>query len=167
MPVIKGGRPDQAVTPDKHPRRGPRAPAGHAPMMRRASLAMIGLLAIQSVVGIVVNLNATIPAADAGAGIGPAIGRAISNGPPSLVIHVVLGLALIGCALLLVVRAAAAGRRVVLVAAVAGLAALTGAAFSGASFVASGRNSASVAMAVLAGVAIICYAVSFYAAGRR
>lgn len=93
--------------------------------------------------------------------------RAIANGPPSLVIHVVLGLALIACAGFLVVRAAVARRRAVLVAALAGLAALAGAAFSGASFVASGRNSASVAMAVLAGVAIVCYAVSFHAAGRR
>ena len=81
MPLIKGARPGQAVPPDERGRRGTRAPAGQATMMRRASLAMIGLLAVQSVVGIVVNLQATIPAADAGAGIGPAVGRAIATAP--------------------------------------------------------------------------------------
>jgi hypothetical protein len=74
MPVIKGGRPERAVAPDEHGRRGAKAPAGQAPVMRRASLVMIVLLVIQSGVGIVVNLDATIPATDPGAGIGAAVG---------------------------------------------------------------------------------------------
>lgn len=65
------------------------------------------------------------------------------------------------------VRAAIAGHRAVLVASVIGLVALAGAAFSGASFVASAHNGASVAMAVFAGVAIASYAVSCYLLGRR
>ncbi len=167
MPVIKRGRPSRAVVPDEHGRRGARALAGQAPKMRRASVAMIVLLVIQSGIGIVVNLDATIPAADSGAGIGPAVGRAISAGPGSLAIHAVLGLALIAGAAFLVVRAALAGRRAVLAVSVIGLVALAGAAFSGASFVASADNSASVAMAVFAGVALVSYAVSFYLLGRR
>jgi len=83
MPVIKGGRPGRAVAPDEHGRRSAKASAGQAAVMRRASAAMIVLLVIQSGIGIVVNLDATIPAADSGAGIGPAVGQAISAGPPS------------------------------------------------------------------------------------
>jgi hypothetical protein len=84
------------------------------------------------------SICATVPKGDHGHGIG----QAISNGPAGLTIHIVLGL--------------------LLVLAAVGLVALIGAATQGASFDDQGHPSASMAMAVLTGVAILCYGFSLY-----
>ncbi len=168
MPVIKGGRADQQVAPDEHGRRGAKALAGEAAVLRRTSLALMVLLVVQSGIGIVVNLGVTIPAADSGAGIGPAVGRAISSGPPSLAIHAVLGLALIAAAVFLVVRAALAGDRAVVVTAVAGLVSLTEAAHQRGELCGQ-RSQQRVGDDGHAWPAwpLVSYAASFYLLGRR
>lgn len=122
--------------------------------LRRAGIAALALLLIQSGLGIGVNLAVTVPAADHGHGLG----TAISNGPAALSVHVAAGLLLILAAVGLLVQAVIARHwRTIITSAIA-LLAIVGAAFAGSGFVSSGREAASAAMAVLAGVALVCYA---------
>lgn len=129
--------------------------------LRRASLAALVLLVIQYGIGIGINLYVTVPAADHGHGIG----TAISNGPGVLAAHIVIGLLLILAAAALVVQAVRARHPGVIVTSVIGLLALVGAAAQGASFVDNAHPAASMTMAVLTGVALLCYGISLYLAG--
>jgi hypothetical protein len=131
--------------------------------LRRASLAALVLLLIQYGIGIGVNLYVTVPAADQG----HTISSAISNGPAALTVHVVLGLLLILAAVALVVLAIAARRPGVIAASVIGLLALAGAAEQGAAFVDKGHASASMTMAILTGVGLLCYGICLYLLGSR
>jgi drug/metabolite transporter (DMT)-like permease len=108
-----------------------------------------------------VSLYVTVPAADHG----HTIGTAISNGPGALTVHVVLGLLLILAAATLVVQAIMARHPGVIVTSVIGLLALVGAAAQGAAFVDQAHPSASMTMAVLTGVALLCYGISLYLLG--
>ncbi len=103
--------------------------------------------------GIFLNLYVAIPASDAHAGL---FGE-IATAPPALTVHALLGLALIGTAILLVVRAVSVGDRLLAVLASAGLTAIGGAFGAGEIFVRNGMPGASLAMAVLTGVALLCY----------
>ncbi len=126
--------------------------------LRRAGIAALALLLIQSGIGTGVNLAVTVPGADRDHGLG----TAISNGPAALSFHVVIGLLLILAAIGLLVQAAVARYRPVIITSVIALLAITGAAFAGSSFVSSGREAASTAMAILAGIALVCYAVGLF-----
>lgn len=129
--------------------------------MRRASLAMLVLLLIQYGLGMAVNLYVKVPGGHPG--VGQAFGKAITQGAPALAIHAALGLLLVLDAIVLVVQAVKSGRRSTLAASVVGLLALAGAAFNGASFVSKGQAANSLAMALLTGLALLCYAVVLYA----
>lgn len=73
-----------------------------------------------------------------------------------------LGLPLILAAAGLVVRAVIARQVVVIVTSAIGLVAIAGAASQGADFVSTGHDAASMTMAILAGVALLCYGISLY-----
>jgi hypothetical protein len=118
----------------------------------------LALLLIQSGIGIGVNLAVTVPAADHGHGLG----TAISNGPAALSVHVVTGLLLILAAIGLLAQAVIARHRPVIITSVIALLAITGAAFAGSGFVSSSREAASAAMAILAGLALACYAAGLF-----
>lgn len=126
--------------------------------LRRASFAAFVMLVIQFALGSYVNLYVTVPGADRGHGFG----QAIANGPAGLTLHIVLGLLLILAALGLLVQAILARRPALITAAMLGLLAMLGAAASGSSFTGSGRDGASMAMAVLTAVGMLCYGVSLY-----
>lgn len=138
-----------------------RTSTGRTAGLRRTSLATLFLLLVQYGIGIGVNLYATVPAADSG----HSIGTAISNGPAALTVHIVLGLLLVLAAVGLVVQAIMARHGGVIVASAIGLLALVGAAVQGAAFVDKGHPSASMTMAILTGVALLCYGVSLYLLG--
>ena len=121
--------------------------------LRRVSLAALVMLVVQYGLGIILNLYIPIPASDAHAGIM----QEIANGPAMLTLHALLGLALIGAALVLLVRAVRLEDRVIAVLAAAGLTAIGGAFASGEIFVHNGQSAASLAMALLTGVALLCY----------
>jgi hypothetical protein len=82
-------------------------------------------------------------------------------------VHAILGLLLVVATVALVVRAVACRHVPVIVTSSIGLLAVLGAAASGSRFVSTGLNSASISMAVLTAVAMLCYAVSLYVLGRR
>ena len=98
------------VAPGRHTR-----PPGRAGL-RRASLAALIMLVVQYGLGIFLNLYVAIPASDAHASI---FGE-IATAPLSLTVHALLGLALIGTAILLVVRAIGVRDRLLAVLAAAG-----------------------------------------------
>jgi hypothetical protein len=140
---------------------GRRVSTGRTAGLRQASLAALVLLLIQYGIGIGVNLYVTVPAADHG----HSIGTAISNGPGALTVHIVLGLLLILAAAGLVVQAIRARHGGVIVTSVIGLLALIGAAAQGAAFVDKSHPAASMVMAILTGVALLCYGISLYLLG--
>lgn len=138
---------DRHVAPGRHTRRPERAG------LRRLSVAALIMLVVQYGLGIFLNLYVAIPASDAHAGIF----QEIATAPLSLTVHALLGLALIGTAILLVVRAVGMGNRQQAVLAAAGLTAIGGAFGAGEIFVKNGQATASLAMAALTGVALLCY----------
>jgi hypothetical protein len=133
--------------------------------LRRASLGTsVGLL-IQYGLGMWVNLYVSVPARDHGGGAAAAIGRSLANGPAALAVHAGIGLLLIVSAVALVVRAIRARHRAIIVTSLIGLAAIAGAAASGAAFVNAGHDGASLGMALLTGVALLCSVLSLYILG--
>jgi hypothetical protein len=140
--------------------------AAHLDIVRRTSLGMGIALVVQFALGMVVNLYVNVPARDQGGGFLAAIGRALANGPVALGLHAGLGLLLVLGSISLMVRSILSRNRALIAAAVIFFLALLGAASSGASFVDSGKDSASASMAMLTGVALICALVSLFVAGR-
>ena len=140
-------------------------PASHLEIVRRTSLGMTVVLLVQYALGMVVNLYVTVPARDQGGGVLAAIGRAFANGPASLAIHAGLGLLILAGTISLVVRSVLSRRRPLIWLSAVTLLAVLGAAGNGAAFVNSGNDGASLGMALLTGVALLCLAVTLYVTG--
>jgi len=138
---------DKLVAPGRHTRRPGRAG------LRRVSVATLIMLVVQYGLGMFLNLYVAVPASDAHAGIFAEIATA----PLALTVHALLGLALIGTAVLLLVRAVGVGDRPLAVLAATGLTAIGGAFAAGEIFVKNGQPGASMAMGVLTGAALLCY----------
>jgi hypothetical protein len=106
---LRGRRPDRALDATwtgANDKRFTRIEA-----LRRGSLAMLIALSVQTGLGLTVNIYATIPKSDNGAGLVAAVGRAVSNGPIGLAIHGVFGLVLLVMSVSLLVRAVIARDR--------------------------------------------------------
>lgn len=120
--------------------------------VRRACLAALILLVVQYGLGIILNLYVAItPDSHSG------IVHEIASGPLALTAHALLGLGLIGNSLLLLARALRLGDRLVVGLVTGALGSLAGAFAGGEVFVRSGASGASLAMALLTGVALLCY----------
>ena len=134
-------------------------PARRVKSLRRASFAALVLLLIQYGLGMYVNLYVTVPSADQGQGLG----KAISDGPAALSVHAVLGFLLALAAIGLLVQSLMARYWAVLAASAVALVAIIVAAIQGARFVGQGGpDGASMTMAILAGVAMLCYGTALY-----
>jgi hypothetical protein len=149
-----------------------RSPAGTGlgtdEVIRRASLGTAVALLVQYGLGMWVNLYATIPSRDQGGGEFAAIGRALSHGPAGLAVHTGLGLLLLAGSVMPVIRAVTARWPALIVTSGLSLLAILGAAASGAAFVNAGTNGASLSMALLTAVALLCQVVMlFLLAGHR
>ena len=143
----------------------PGAMAGANPaLVRRGSFAVLVLLIIEFGIGMYVNLYDNVPKADHGG----SIGTAISNGPATISLHVVVGLLLGLGALGVVVASIMARHLVAIILSAIGLLAMILAMVAGTSFTSSPGASESMAMSVFTGVAALCYAgnVYFLRAGR-
>jgi hypothetical protein len=130
----------------------------HARLRRTADLRGVCLttliaLVVQFVLGMILNLYATVPSADAHAGYV----KEMVNGPVILTVHVLLGIMVTGAAGVLLVRAIGRGNQVLASLAAIGLAAILGAFAAGDMFVRNGQTSLSLWMAILTGVALVCY----------
>src|SRR5215472_16037551 len=149
--------PTQARSTDGRP--------GQLEIIWRTSFGMTVALLIQYALGMVVNLYVTVPARDQGGGVLTAIGRAFANGPVALAVHTGLGLVIVLGTVSLVVRSVVSRRRSLIWLSSLTLLAVLGAAFNGAAFVNSGNDGASLGMAMLTGIALLCLAVTLYVTG--
>ena len=133
---------------------GDRATARHGDprRLRHTALGLLMFLLVQFALGMVVNLYVRVPADRAG--YGPAV--------PALVLHGLLGLALVAGSVSLAVRAVATRARQAAVPAVTAAVALLVAAAGGLRFLGTGVEGASLVMALCAAIAIGCYGLILY-----
>jgi hypothetical protein len=149
---------DRLTAPGRHTRQPER------PGLRRVSTVALVMLVLQYGLGTILNLYVQVPPTDAHAGIFTEIATA----PLALTAHALLGVILIGTAILLVTRSINRRERLLAVLAAAGLIAIGGAFWAGETFVKNGQNNASFAMAMLTGAALLCYiAILILTSGTR
>jgi lysylphosphatidylglycerol synthetase-like protein (DUF2156 family) len=132
--------------------------AGNARRMGRAGLHQACLLiltglVIQLALGMILNLYIAIPAADARA----SYLREVETAPGMLTAHALVALLLLATSGVMLLRAIALRDTAVIALAATGLAALLGAFAAGEAFVRDSGSSASLSMAILTGVALLCY----------
>jgi len=125
--------------------------------IRMASFGALTMLIIQFVLGTAYGLYGTAPAS------GKSVGLFSS---PLLAIHVIMGILIIIAAVMLVVRAVQARHRPTIATTVVGLLVIIGAFGAGSSFANDGSNGASLGMAVLTAVAMLCYAANLVILGQ-
>ena len=125
--------------------------------IRMASFGALTMLVIQFVLGTAYSLYGTAPAS------GKSVGMFSS---PLLAIHVIMGILIIIAAIMLVVRAVQARHTPTIATTVVGLLVILGAFGAGSSFTRDGSNGASLGMAVLTAVAMLCYAANLVILGK-
>lgn len=130
--------------------------------VRKTSLGISIALLVQYAIGMWVNLYVTVPKRDQGAGVLAAVGRSLSSGPAALALHAGIGLVIVIGSVALVARAIQARHRMTIVTSLLSLLAVAGAAASGATFVNTGDGGASLGMALLTAVALLCLLVNLY-----
>jgi hypothetical protein len=119
--------------------------------IRMASFGALTMLVIQFALGTAYSLYGT----------GPASSRPVGMfSSPLLAIHVIVGILLIIAAVMLVVRAIQARYAPSIATTVAGLLVILGAFGAGSSFTRDGSSGASLGMALLTAVAMLCYAAN-------
>jgi hypothetical protein len=128
-----------------------------AAALRASTLAALVVLLLQYGLGIGANLYGTLPASDHGKSIFPAFAAAITNGPNIVIAHAVLGTLLLVGAVTVPIRALRTYLVPLIALAALALAAIIAAWFSGARFVGTSTNGASLAMAIATAVAILAY----------
>jgi hypothetical protein len=136
--------------------------AGRQDGVRKTSLGLSIALLVQYALGMWVNLYVTVPKRDQGGGVPAAVGRALSSGPAALALHAGIGLVIVIGSVALVARAIQARHRMTIVTSLISLLAVAGAAVSGATFVNTGTDGASLGMALLTAVALLCLLVNLY-----
>jgi hypothetical protein len=136
--------------------------AGRQDGVRKTSLGLSIALLVQYALGMWVNLYVTVPKRDQGGGVPAAVGRSLSSGPAALALHAGIGLVIVIGSVALVARAIQARHRMTIVTSLISLLAVAGAAVSGATFVNTGSDGASLGMALLTAVALLCLLVNLY-----
>lgn len=146
----------------------------HAEAVRRLrnfSLAQVLLLAVQTGLGLVANIFATLPAADQGKGLLSSFGDSVSKGPVSVAAHAGFGMLVFVNACLLIVFSLTVRDGSVKLASAIGWLCIAGAAVSGAAFVnaaqtSNSANYASLVMGLLTMVAFAAYAWNLFVLGK-
>lgn len=133
--------------------------------LRANALAGLVMLLIEYSLGISVNLYSTLPASDRGKTPFAGLGAAVGNGPLLVTLHALLGTLLLITAIAAVVRAFRIGARLLIALAGAALLATLVAWLSGSAFVGHQKAAASLAMALAAAAAILCYALVIFVLG--
>jgi hypothetical protein len=122
-----------------------------------ASFGALTMLIIQFVLGAAYSIYGTAPTAAKSVGM---------FSSPLLAIHVILGILLVIAAIMLVVRAVQARATNVIVITAVGLLTIIGAFGAGSSFTNDGNDGASLSMAILCAVAMLCYTAILVILGR-
>ncbi len=125
--------------------------------IRMASFGALTMLVIQFVLGTAYSLYGTAPTSSKSVGM---------FSSPLLTIHVIMGILLVIVAIMLVVRSVQARHTPSIATTVAGLLVILGAVGAGSSFAKDGSNGASLGMALLTAIAILCYAANLVILGK-
>jgi heme A synthase len=125
--------------------------------IRMASFGALTQLVIQFVLGTAYSLYGTAPTSSKSVGM---------FSSPLLAVHVIWGILLVITAIMLVVRAVQAQHTPSIVTTVIGLLVILGAFGAGSSFARDGSNGASLGMALLTAVAMLCYALNLVILGK-
>jgi heme A synthase len=125
--------------------------------IRMASFGALTMLIIQFVLGTAYSLYGTAPTSSKSVGM---------FSSPLLAVHVILGVLLIITAIGLVVRAIQARHAPSTITTVAALLVILGAFGAGSAFTRDGSNGASLGMALLTAVAMLCYAANLVIIGK-
>ncbi|HEX4831658.1 MAG TPA: hypothetical protein VH478_11270 [Trebonia sp.] len=129
--------------------------------------ATIVILLIEYGLGMYVNFYTRLPRADIGSGTATAFGRALTNGPAGLTIHVIVGIILLASALTAIWRASTVRSSALVGVTFLGLVAVIVAGIAGSNFVNDPSAGSSMLMAIMAGVAILIYALTMFLAAVR
>lgn len=121
--------------------------------LHQACLVILTGLVIQLALGMILNLYVALPAADTRV----SYLREVETAPAMLTVHALVAVGLLATAGIMLLRAVALRDTAVIALVAAGLAALLGAFASGELFVRSDADSASMSMAILTSVALLCY----------
>ena len=121
--------------------------------LRGVCLTTLIALVAQFGLGMILNLYVPVPSSDAHAGYL----QQVRTAPFALTVHALLGILLICAAVVLLIRAIGVGNRVMAGLAATGLGAILGAFAAGEAFVRNGKSSESLWMAILTGIALVCY----------
>lgn len=125
---------------------------GRAGLRQVCVIALTGLV-IQLALGMILNLYVALPATDARV----SYLREVETAPAMLTVHALVAVGLLATAGIMLLRAVALRDTAVIALVAAGLAAMLGAFASGELFVRSDADSASMSMAILTSVALLCY----------
>jgi hypothetical protein len=161
-------------TPAVPARDGRAGRARPAARLLAVNVAACGLLLIQYLLGMAVNLFVTLPGRHPGAGAGnyftgvvSGLGWVIPSGPGWAAAHAAFGLALVVAAFVVLALTRRPGGRLATATSVLGALAIVGAGFNGASFLNYGHASSSMIMTSLWALALACYVTGGLAAARR
>jgi len=131
-------------------RAGAPSRAGGLARLRLSSFGLVTMLILEFILGTIYNLYGTAPAPHKSIGL---------FSSPDLALHVILGILLFLAAVMQVVRAVGTRHRLAVSLSAVGLVAIIGAGSAGLGFAGNGDNGASLGMALLFAVALVCYAV--------
>jgi hypothetical protein len=143
-------------------------------MLRPINAIILVLLAVQFLVGMVVNLFVKVPAVHPGAdapeyfsGVVQGVAWALLHAPLGLLVHAIVGLLLFVASLMLIGFAIAARRRAWIIVSVIGLLGIMLAGFNGASFMNYGHDFSSLLMSIGFLLAAVPYTIGLSLAVRR
>lgn len=138
-------------------------------LIRMITVSVLLLLAIEYLIGMVVNLYVQIPSAHPGAGAAEYFSGAVQGvawglvqGPWALVIHVIIGLLLGLASFILIGLAIASRQRLWIISSLLGWIGIVGAGFNGASFLNYGHDFSSLLMSIGFLLAAISYIIGYF-----
>src|SRR5216683_7768098 len=142
--------------------------------LRRLTILMLLLLAVQFLLGMVVNLFVQVPSVHPGVGasnyfqgVVQGVAWALVHAPLGLLVHAIVGLLLFLTSLILIGFAIAARRRAWIIVSVVGLLGIVAAGFNGASFMNYGHNFSSLLMSIGFLLSAVPYTIGLSLGVRR
>ena len=130
--------------------------------LRMNSFAAVVMILLEFSLGVGVNLYSTLPHSDHGKTLFTAFGSAVTGGPVVLAVHALLGTVLLVTGVSALTRAALIRQPSLILLAVIAFLGIVVAWQSGARFVGTMANGASMTMATATAVSILCYALILF-----
>ena len=126
--------------------------------LRLNSFAAVVMILLEFSLGVGVNVFSTLPQADHGRSVFTAFGSAVTGGPLVLAVHALLGTVLLVTGVSALARASLIRQPALILITVIAFLGIVAAWLSGARFVGTMANGASMTMAIATAVSTLCYA---------